>query len=85
MANHNKQAPCEYCSRPAPAIAEKGEPGVDIDVHVCEACMRLLKSPETALPLIRGHLSIEGRDAGPGFKEQLEKYMSMISTWHRRN
>ena len=77
-----KSGSCEYCSRPGRKISNETDTE---DVFVCNSCMKLLKSPETALPLIRGHLSILGRDKGKDYKKQLEKFMSMISEWHKRN
>lgn len=77
----SKLGPCEYCSRSASII--DGANGVS--VYVCEGCLKLLKRPETALPLIRGHLSIEGRDKGPGYKKELNEFMEMISNWYKNN
>lgn len=80
--NSEQHGPCEYCGRDSKAIYDESQ---NMSVHVCNACLNLLKNPETALPLIRGHLSIEGRSAGPGFKRQLDKFMEMIAEWHSKN
>lgn len=80
--NSSLKGPCEYCSRDGNLISDKHQ---QIDVYVCHSCMNLLKNPRTALPLIRGHLSIEGRSHGPEHKKQLEKFMEMISKWGSKN
>lgn len=75
---------CEYCERPAPVISRAEENEIGEDVRVCGVCMNLLKDPATALPLIRGHLSIEGRHQGPHFRNRLEDFMGVISKWKTR-
>jgi len=69
---------CLYCSRPA---KQKGT-----DVAVCQACMVLLKNPATALPLIRGHLTMTLRGKLPeaDLKIKIDSFMEMISSWNMR-
>jgi hypothetical protein len=54
------KGPCEYCGRPGPRRAG-AEDGLKDDLHVCSQCWKLLQSPATAVPLLRGHLSLEMR------------------------
>ncbi len=57
------------------------------DVSVCRSCWALLQSPATALPLIRGTVSMKLRGTMP--KERLDEvvneYMGMLSTWQRKD
>ncbi len=52
--------PCEYCDLRGPRRSGV-EDGLKEDLHVCEYCWKLLQSPSTALPLLRGHLALEMR------------------------
>ena len=73
---------CEYCNHEGILRVEKST-GVDHDVYVCGYCWKLLQNPVTALPLIRGHLTLNLRGFAP--KEQLDRilnqYMEMLSHW----
>lgn len=79
----NVLGPCEYCTRPGKQVAFQEPDGADI--FLCAICQKLLKSPATALPLIRGHISILGRELGPNFQSQINKFMGKISDWGNRN
>lgn len=78
---------CEYCGRPGELKVAKGEGGIDKDVFVCNGCWRLLKDPRTALPLLRGHLTLNQRNAADPKQSAalLNKFMEVISTWKPRN
>ena len=79
----SKKGPCEYCSREGDKLED--EKGVSTEpVYVCKKCMVLLSKPETALPLIRGHLSFEVRE-GKISKKELDKFMEMIAGWGKLN
>ncbi len=70
---------CEYCARPT-------EPRNEIEgASVCEICWQLLQNPTTALPLIRGHLTLTLRGKMPEdeLKKKIDAFMSMLSTWKR--
>jgi hypothetical protein len=70
---------CVYCSSDG---IQRGD-----DLYVCEGCWTLLQNPETALPLIRGHLSFTLRGQIP--EDQLEtminKFMVKISKFSTRS
>jgi len=78
---------CEYCNKPGELRVSKGEGGIDRDVYVCNSCWKLLKDPRTALPLLRGHLTLSQRGiANPEQNEKsLNKFMGIISTWKPQN
>jgi len=77
--------PCHFCSRPGPLRAETGKDQVEEDVHVCEGCWDLLKDPATALPLIRGDLSISLRGTAPEAQlgRALNNFMERLSKFRR--
>ena len=61
---------CEYCL--LTTGRQVGTP--EIPVYLCEKCELLLKDPEFAMRLIRGHLSMKLR--GTASEEELEKLIS---------
>lgn len=77
---------CEYCGAPGVLRVEKQE-GLDEDVYVCDDCWRLLKDPKTALPLMRGHLTmkLKGKMPPSALSRTVNKYMDLISAWKLRN
>jgi hypothetical protein len=68
---------CEFCNGEG---EDKGD-----GVSVCKLCWGLLQNPATALPLIRGTMTMKLR--GSVSKEILDKmindFMEMISKWER--
>ncbi len=79
---------CLYCSRTGVFRASKNEsPDLTEDIYVCSACWSLLQNPATALPLIRGHLSITigRRMPEKAFKKTLEQFMGTISKFKPSN
>jgi hypothetical protein len=72
---------CQFCGKPAENL--EGLQGVE--AAVCPSCMELLKTPTTALPLIRGHLTLTLRGKVPEaeLKRKVDAFMQMISTWKR--
>ena len=67
---------CQYCSRPADIQVEK-------NTFVCSVCWKLLQNPATALPLIRGHLTMTLRGKMPDaeLKRKIDMFMAMIGNW----
>lgn len=74
--------PCEYCGRSGPWRAGPAD-GLKEDMHVCAACWKLLQSPATALPLLRGHLSLEMRGVVKPKEAQamIESFIGGVSGW----
>ncbi len=76
---------CEFCMMEGIVRATAGD-GLASDAHVCDKCWKLLQDPVTALPLLRGHLTLQLR--GTMSPDKLEKalnaYMEMISKWKPR-
>lgn len=70
---------CMYCGKPTSRVIEGA------DCSVCEKCWKLLQNPVTALPLIRGHLTLTLRGTIPEdkLKLQIDKFMEQIATWKR--
>lgn len=71
---------CMYCS-------QEGTQRVPTDPQsvVCEKCWKLLQNPATALPLIRGHvtMSLRGKVHPDRLEEMVQAFMGHISTWKR--
>lgn len=68
---------CSFCDHPG---VDRGD-----EVVVCNSCWTLLQDPKTALPLIRGTVTMQMRGSLP--KEKLERvvndFMGMVSSWKR--
>lgn len=77
---------CEFCLRPGVQRAGK-EDGLEKPAFVCENCWKLLKDPRTALPLIRGNVSMNLRGTMPEkqLAEMANKFLDEIRTWKARN
>ena len=75
---------CEYCSGNGVVRTTTKEHG---DLAVCNICWTLLKNPATALPLIRGNLSmaLRGSMPEPDLKRALDAFMAGISAFKPRN
>lgn len=84
-SDQKKAGPCWFCDRPGGLVAPKGEDGISKDVFLCPACKKLLKKPETALPLIRGRITLEHREGGARMKRRIDRFMEIISSWRPRN
>ena len=63
-------ANCDYCLMQTDHQVGTSE----IPVYLCEKCELLLKDPEFAMRLIRGHLSMKLR--GTNSEEELEKLIN---------
>ena len=77
---------CEYCStRKAPLFI--GPPETDQEIYVCQSCIKLLKNPITALPLIRGNLTMKLRGTIPEevLNRMLQSFMEKISKFESDN
>ena len=70
---------CEYCTN-------TGIPRLDDGTGaVCRVCWSLLQRPETALPLLRGHLVGIHRGKMPEarLQEIIQNFMAKMSTFKR--
>jgi len=79
------KGPCEYCKREGPRRAGP-EDGLKEDLHVCTYCWKLLQSPSTALPLLRGHLALEMRGVVQPKKAgtMVESFIRGVAGWMPR-
>jgi hypothetical protein len=73
---------CNYCERMGP-----NRLGEDDPTYVCSGCWNMLQNPVTALPFIRGHLTLELRGKVPDdqLKVRINRFMEGISKWKRSN
>ena len=78
---------CMFCYKPGSPRVEAGEVEGIEEMVVCGQCWKLLKDPKTALPLIRGHLSLteRGKISADQLKDRIDKFMGEISGWKPRN
>ncbi len=76
---------CEYCGRPGKRRAGP-EDGLAEDAYACDQCWKLLQSPATALPLLRGHLSLEMRGIAPGDRSEkaVSAFIEGVAPWRPR-
>ena len=76
---------CIYCNRSGVLRVEKERAQFPIprDIYVCDMHWNLLKDPKTAIPLIRGHLSLElrGTDNKDYLEKKVDKFVDFISEW----
>lgn len=77
--------PCYFCSRSGKLRIRADENPYSKDVHVCDQCWKLLQNPATALPLIRGDLSVSLRGTMPEarLKATIDKYMEKLASLKR--
>lgn len=77
---------CEYCSTKNASLY-LGPPDVAQEVYVCSPCIRLLKNPVTALPLIRGNLTMKlrGTISEAKLDEMLQSFMETVSKFKPKN
>jgi hypothetical protein len=63
---------CNYCDR----TGKECIPGDD-PAYVCDGCWKILQNPITALPFLRGHLTLELRGKVPEhlLKKQINTFM----------
>lgn len=69
---------CEYCNR-------QGKDRLGNGTAVCDPCWSLLQNPQTALPLLRGHmtLTLRGKIPEAELKKKVDKFMAEVSKWRR--
>ncbi len=74
---------CAFCTRSGEVRA--GEGGAPEDVRVCGGCWKLLQDPATALPLLRGDLSVSLRGRVPEavLKRSIDRFMETVSKFKR--
>jgi hypothetical protein len=79
------EGPCHFCSRTGALRAKPGEDQVEEEVYVCQGCWDLLRDPATALPLIRGDLSITLKGTVPDaqLSKSLNSFMERLSKFRR--
>ena len=67
---------CNYCDRAGQERVSGEDP-----VHVCDGCWRILQDPKTALPFLRGHITLELRGKIPEslLQKQLNVFMEHAS------
>lgn len=73
---------CEYCLSSGDSIRlEDGQ-----EAFVCKRCWKLLQNPVTALPLIRGNItmSLRGKVPEKDLEKTVNSFMAKISTWKKR-
>lgn len=68
---------CDFCMNPG---LDRGD-----DVCVCPSCWKLLQDPKTALPLIRGTVTMQLRGTMPKAKldDVVNEFMRRLSGWSR--
>lgn len=68
---------CNYCER----IGKERFP----DIYLCDGCLKILKDPKTALPFLRGHLTLELRGKIPEdtLQERINIFMGYASKLKR--
>ena len=83
----SSKGPCYYCGTEGPIRVTPEEDGVSDNIYVCIKCWSLLKNPSTALPFLRGHVSLSCRNQMPKkeLDERLNSFMELISKWEPRN
>jgi hypothetical protein len=77
---------CMFCLRgPAPVRATAEETGSD-EARACDSCWKLMKDPRTALPLMRGHLTLTLRGSGdPELEERIQSFMDIVKDFRPKS
>lgn len=79
---------CTFCYKPGKLRVRADEqPDVGDDTYVCDPCWKLLQNPATAIPLMRGHLTLTSRGKMPEgkLKLQVDKFVETVLPWKRQN
>jgi len=68
---------CSFCDHPG---QDRGD-----DICVCLSCWNLLQDPKTALPLIRGTVTMKLRGQAPKatIDKMVNDFMGMVASWKR--
>ena len=80
--------PCNFCNRAGPIrVSVDEEESINEDIYVCNQCWKLLQNPATALPLIRGDLSISLRGKMPKayLQKSIDAFIEKISEMKPKN
>ena len=79
---------CATCHEPGGTlrVSEEESPATG-DIYVCDGCWSLLRDPKTALPLIRGHLTLTGRQFydRDELKRRVDGFMERVRKLGPRN
>lgn len=79
---------CMFCLQSRATIrARAGEGGLETDVRVCDRCWKQLKDPRTALPMLRGHLSLTLRGKGDQkvLDQTIQDFMGVVQDFRPRS
>lgn len=83
---NNTSGKCLFCISLGIRISGP-EDGLDSDIFLCEKCKKLLRNKSTALPLIRGNLTLSMRGKGDPKKNKkmIDEFIEKIAEWKPRN
>ena len=73
---------CMYCSAKGTERISEKEGG---PIYTCNYCWIILQNPKTALPFLRGHLTLQLRGKMPSkeLDAKINLFMKTISEWKR--
>lgn len=76
---------CEFCGRRGKKRAGP-EDGLSENAYACEGCWKLLQNPVTAIPLLRGHNSMElkGVVEPKEAESMVNSFIRGVSPWRPR-
>jgi len=72
---------CSYCNKLGQKRIDDSESSC-----ICDGCWKILKNPITALPFLRGHLTLELRGTMPErqLQDRINKFMEIVSKWKKK-
>jgi hypothetical protein len=78
---------CTYCDKLGELRVSADENVLKKDIFVCDLHWKILNDPKTALPFIRGMVTLKnrGKEDPDVLKKKIDKFMNDISSWKRRH
>lgn len=74
---------CTYCKRAGSLRVSANESPLNQDIYVCDMHWNVLKDPKSALPFLRGSLSMNmrGSEDPTELQARIDKFMNIVKSW----
>lgn len=77
---------CMFCMKGHALVRATAKETGSEDARACDSCWKLMKDPRTALPLMRGHLTMTLRGHGePDLEKKIQSFMDVVKDFRRKS